>query len=168
MIRAAAVLVALFLTPAAAAQVPAAPEAGKAASPAKAKKPEKDQRSGKGPAWAELSAVQQHILAPLQQEWDSLEADRKKAWLGIAKRYPKMTPEGQARVQKRMHAWAKLTPEQRQLARERYRALRKAPPEQRQALRKKWDEYMALSPEQRRTLAPPATAPAEAPQKKAP
>lgn len=128
-------------------------------------KAEKKRPSPSEPTWAELSAVQQHILAPLRGEWDTLGPDRKKAWLAIAKRYPKMTPEGQARVQKRMQAWAKLTPEQRQLARDRYRALRKAPPEQRQELRRKWDEYMALSPEQRRNLAPPGSA---APEKKKP
>lgn len=157
MIRAAALVVALCLTAGAAAQAPAPPQA---------KKPKSTQRAPSTPSWAELSAVQQHILAPLREEWDILEPDRKKTWLGIAKRYPKMTPEGQARVQKRMQAWAKLTPEQRRLARERYRTLRKAPPEQRQALRKQWDEYLALTPEQRSKLAPPASAAPATPQKK--
>ncbi len=159
MIRGVPLLVALCLAASAAAQAP---------GPVPAKKVESQQRKAGAPSWAELSAVQQHILSPLQREWDTLEPDRKKAWLGIAKRYPKMTPEGQARVQKRMQAWAKLTPEQRRLARERYRTLRKAPPEQRQALRKQWDEYMALTPEQRSKLAPPAPAAAVTPQKKAP
>lgn len=162
MIRGAAFLVASCLGAAAIAQT--APPEPPAKAPA-AKKAEKKPSSASQPAWAELGAVQQHILAPLRGEWDALPPDRKKAWLAIANRYPKMTPEGQARVQKRMQAWAKLTPEQRQLARDRYRALRKAPPEQRQELRKKWDEYMALSPEQRRNLAPPGS---PAPEKKKP
>lgn len=164
MSRSAALLVALCFAAGALAQAP--PQESKpAAAPAAAAKAEKKRKPATQPSWAELSAVQQHILAPLRGEWDTLEPDRKRTWLGIAKRYPKMTPEGQARVQKRMQAWAKLTPEQRQLARERYRALRKAPAGQRQELRKKWDEYMALSPEQRRTLSPPGS---PAPEKKKP
>lgn len=166
MSRSAALLVALCFAAGALAQAPS--QGGKpAAAPPAASKAEKKRKPATEPSWAELSAVQQHILAPLRQEWDTLEPDRKRTWLGIAKRYPKMTPEGQARVQKRMQTWAKLTPEQRQLARERYRALRKAPPEKRQALRKQWDEYMALTPEQRRNMTPPATTPAK-PEKKTP
>src|SRR5437016_4917526 len=74
----------------------------------------------KQPNWNELNADQQQILAPLQNDWDQLEPVRKRKWLGIAKRYPKMKPEEQQRVQKRMQTWARLTPEQRRAARERH------------------------------------------------
>ena len=72
----------------------------------------------KPPTWGELTQEQQQILAPLAGDWDNLEPARKRNWIGIAKRYPKMKPDEQARAQRRMQAWAKLTPEERQKARE--------------------------------------------------
>ena len=81
-----------------------------------------------GPAaWAELTAEQQKILAPLKADWESLEPERRRKWIGIAKRYPKMKAEEQERVQRRMQAWAKLTPEQRRQARETYKQHRQGP-----------------------------------------
>jgi len=74
----------------------------------------------KPPTWGELTQEQQQILAPLAVDWDNLEPARKRKWLGIAKRYPKMKPDEQARAQRRMQAWVKLTPKERQAARERY------------------------------------------------
>ena len=105
-------------------------------------------------AWAELTAEQQHILAPLKADWDSLESERRRKWLGIAKRYPAMKPEEQARVQRRMQAWAKLTPEQRRQARENYKRMAKSG-KQRGKLREHWAEYQLLPPQERQELAPP-------------
>jgi len=51
----------------------------------------------KPPTWAELTQVQQQVLAPLAPEWNKLDDQRKRKWLGIAKRYPKMSPEEQAK-----------------------------------------------------------------------
>ena len=107
------------------------------------------------PAWAELTADQQMILAPLKGDWDHLEPERRRAWIGIAKRYPKMTPEEQERVQRRMQRWASLTPEQRNQARENYRRLAKQRAERREQLRERWAEYLALPPEERQKVAPP-------------
>ena len=87
---------------------------------------------GGKPAWAELTVEQQHTLAPLKADWESLDPDRRRKWIGIAKRYPGMKPQEQERVQRRMQAWAKLTPEQ-------------------------WAEYQALPPSERQNLAPPQT-----------
>src|SRR5258708_39874411 len=56
------------------------------------------------PAWAELTVDQQMILAPLKPDWEMLEDDSKRKWIGIAKRYPKMQAKEQDRVQKRKHA----------------------------------------------------------------
>lgn len=112
------------------------------------------------PKWAELSAVEHKVLAPLADEWDSMDDTRKAKWLGVARRFPSMTAEEQERVQARMREWAKLTPEQRTLAREQYRSMRKSPAEQREALRQKWQEYENLPPEERDRLkekSPPAT-----------
>lgn len=96
------------------------------------------------PTWAELSAQQREILMPLSGEWDQLESFRRKKWLGIAQRYPTMTPDEQQRVQRRMKDWVKLTPAERQQARERYKSLQKAPPEQREAVKQKWQTYKEL------------------------
>ena len=117
-----------------------------AAQPASKKKQVK-------PAWAELTAEQQQTLAPLKADWDVLEPERRRKWLGIAKRYPTMKPEEQARVQRRMQAWAKLTPEQRRQARENYKRMAKSG-QQRGKLRENWAEYQSLPPQEREQLAP--------------
>jgi len=112
---------------------------------------------GGRPAWAELTVEQQHTLAPLKADWESLEPDRRRKWIGIAKRYPRMTPQEQERVQRRMQAWAKLTPEQRRQARENYKRIAKVPPEERGKLGEQWAEYQALPLNERQNLAPPQT-----------
>ena len=113
------------------------------------------QPAKKNPAWAELSSEQQQILAPLAPpHWDQLEAERKRKWLGVAKRYPEMTPIGQKRVQTRMQKWAALTPEERREAREKYRRMEKLPPEKRDNLGERWSEYQALPPHERQSLVP--------------
>lgn len=112
----------------------------------------------KNPAWSELSAEHQHILAPLKAEWNSLEPARKRKWLGIARRYPKMSPQAQERVQKRMEKWASLTPEQRRQVRERYREIARKSAQTRR-LREQWAKYQALPPEERSRLAPPPEPP---------
>ena len=110
------------------------------------------------PAWAELTAEQQATLAPLKNDWDTLELERRQKWIQIAKRYPRMKPLEQERVQRRMQAWANLSPEQRRQARENYKHLAKTP---RQApnkdLRQAWAEYQALSPYERESLVPPTS-----------
>jgi len=98
-------------------------------------------QQAKNPTWGQLTSEQRQILAPIQGEWDKLDAPRKRKWLGIAQRYPKMKPEEQERLQLRMNEWASLTPAQRQAAREKYREFEQLPPDERQVVRKKWDEY---------------------------
>ena len=97
----------------------------------------------------ELTAEQQEILAPLKADWESLEPERRRKWIGVAKRYPKMAPQGQERVQRRMQAWAKLSPEQRRQARETYKQIVKVPPEKRGNLREQWAEYQQLPQHER-------------------
>ena len=92
-------------------------------------------------AWAELTAEQQHVLAPLKADWDNLTPERRRKWVGIAKRYPRMDGTEQERVQKRMQRWANLSPEQRARARENYRRMAKASAEKRRRLRQQWEEY---------------------------
>ncbi len=104
------------------------------------------------PAWAELSQEQKQILAPLSRDWDRMEAFRKKKWLGIAKRYPEMKPEEQARIQRRMQDWASLTPEQRTQARTQYKNLKTAPSVQKQGIKEKWEQYKELPDEEKKRL----------------
>ena len=151
MLRAALLVVALCLAGSAVAQ--AVPEKSRPAKPVA--------RSQARPAWAKLTADQQMILAPLKADWDRLDPERRRKWIGIAKRYPTMKPAQQERVQKRMQAWAKLTPEQRRQARENYKRIVKARPEKRDKLRDAWAEYQALPPQERQSLVPPAPPPAE-------
>lgn len=117
-------------------------------SPAGAVVPELGQ-----PSWAELSLEQKQILAPLSRDWDKLDAVRKKKWLGIAKRYPSMKPEEQARMQRRMQDWAALTPDQRSQVRSQYKNLKIAPPETKQAIREKWERYKELPEAEKKRLA---------------
>lgn len=106
----------------------------------------------KQPAWKELTPEQQGILAPLSGEWDKLESYRRKKWIGIAKRYPSMSPDEQARIQRRMATWVKMTPAERHAAREKYLALQKAPSEQKEAVKQRWQEYKALPDEEKTRL----------------
>jgi hypothetical protein len=124
--------------------------AGAAAQPAGKKKAAPNR-----PAWAELTADQQMILAPLKDDWTSLAPERRRKWVGIAKRYPTMNAKEQERVQRRMQRWAALTPEQRAQARENYKRIAKQRAEKRQKLAERWAEYQALPPDQRDRLAPP-------------
>jgi hypothetical protein len=137
--RAAFMLVALCIAAGAAAQ----PGAQKAAKPSR-------------PAWAELTADQQMILAPLKEDWDNLSQTTRRKWVGIAKRYPTMNAKEQERVQRRMHSWAALTPEQRQQARENYKRMAKQrAAKKNQKLAERWAEYQSLPPHERQNLAPP-------------
>lgn len=96
------------------------------------------------PSWGELSTEQKRILAPLSGDWDKMNGFHRKKWLGIAQRYQTLSPEEQARMQRRMTAWAKLTPDERKRARDQYKSLQKAPPEKKEAVKQKWEEYKVL------------------------
>ncbi len=138
---------------AAAAPVQAKPAPQAAKNGPKPLKAKKKAPSPSRPLWAELNAQQQQILAPLKPDWDNMERERKVKWIGIAKRYPKMKPEAQDRVQKRMDKWANLSPEQRRQARENYRQIaKKLPPDRRAKLREQWAQYQAMSPQERQVL----------------
>lgn len=149
----AAALCVAGLASAQSAQEPAKPAAqAKAAGKPATAKPKAAKKKPGGPAWAELNAGYQAVLEPLKESWDDLDATRKRKWIGIAKRYPKMKPEAQARVQKRMQVWANLSPDQRRQARENYRAIAKARADKRKSLREQWAAYQALSPSERQQL----------------
>jgi hypothetical protein len=122
-----------------------------AQSPPEAKKAAK-------PGWTELTPAQQQVLAPLQPEWEQLDTLRRKKWVSIADRYPKMKPAEQDRLKKRMQEWAQLTPDERRAAREKYQNLKKQPPQKRDEVKRRWQEY-----EQSKTPAPAPTPAADTP-----
>lgn len=104
------------------------------------------------PAWSQLSTQQKIILAPLANDWETIENVRKKKWLGIADRYPSMKPDEQLRTQERMREWARLTPEQRAKVRDSYKDFNQLPPEQKTAVKKKWEAYSNLPQEEKQRV----------------
>ena len=100
-----------------------------------------DTKKPAGPAWSELKPAQQQVLAPLASEWGKMDAARRKKWVEIADRYPKMKPQEQQRLQKRMVDWAQLTPAQRAAARDKYQALKKLPSDKRKEVTAQWQRY---------------------------
>lgn len=104
------------------------------------------------PKWSELTVQQKTVLAPLSDDWDSLEYHRQKKWLGIASRFSSMTPKEQRRIQVQMQEWGKLTDEEREQARENYISAKQLPIEKKRELKKKWEEYSSLPAEERARL----------------
>jgi len=103
-----------------------------------------------GPAWQSLSTQQRATLAPLQNDWASIDGPRKAKWLDIAARYPKLPPSEQERLQARMTEWARMTPSERGRARLNYQEAKQLPDQERQD---KWRAYQALPEDQRQALA---------------
>ncbi|AIO66681.1 DUF3106 domain-containing protein [Burkholderia oklahomensis] len=101
-------------------------------------------------SWARLTPPQRVALAPFANQWDSFSDERKRKWLKIAARFPKMSPEAQKRLQERMTEWVRMTPEQRRVARENYLVSKDLSA---QAREKAWKAYQQLSPEQKEKLA---------------
>lgn len=104
-------------------------------------------------AWSSLNSQQRTALAPLSHDWDDMSDFRKQKWLGIAKRYAKLSPVEQARMQDRMREWIDLTPSQREIVRNQFKVLRSAPAEAKNELGRKWQEYAALPTEEKKRLA---------------
>lgn len=104
------------------------------------------------PQWTELTVEQRIVLAPLSDDWDSLESNRQKKWLGIARRFASMTPAEQRRIQTQMQEWGKLTPAQRAQARENFITAKQLPAEKKEQLRQKWEEYSSLPEEEKERL----------------
>jgi hypothetical protein len=103
-----------------------------------------------GPSWSSLSPAQREALKPLERDWASLDASRKRKWLEVADRYSTMPAKDQARLQDRMVEWAKLTPAERNQARLQYNQAKQVPAQDRQA---SWEAYQALPEEKKRALA---------------
>lgn len=103
-----------------------------------------------GPSWQSLSPQQRATLAPLQNDWASIDDSRKAKWLDIAARYPKLPPSEQQRLQARMSEWARMSPTERARARLNYQEVKQLPNQERQD---KWQAYQALPEDERQALA---------------
>jgi hypothetical protein len=108
-----------------------------------------------GPRWNELTPEQRRVLAPLSNDWNSIDDRGKERWLGVAGRFPKMPPEEQQRANQRMVEWSHMTPQQRTQARLNFQESRGVSKEERQA---RWQAYQALPEEEKRELAKRAAA----------
>lgn len=102
------------------------------------------------PTWNTLSTAQRAALEPLAREWATIDGDRKRKWIEIAERMPRMSAAQQARMQTRMTEWAHLTPQARGQVRMHFQEARQVAPQNR---KESWDAYLALPAEQRRQLA---------------
>ncbi len=100
-------------------------------------------------SWSELSIPQKMVLAPLADDWDSLESHQQKKWLNVAEGFPKLSGMEQRRAQTQMHAWNKFSPEERALARDNFEKTKALPRAKRDALKEKWEAYLRLSPEEK-------------------
>ena len=129
--------------------------AGAASSVAVAARPAA--KTEEGVRWRDLSANQRAALKPLERDWQSVDANRKRKWLEIAGRFGTMAPAEQARIQGRMTEWVQMTPEQRGQVRLQFQEAQRVAPQDRQA---QWEAYQALPAEQRQQLAARAAAPA--------
>ena len=114
-------------------------------------------KAEEGVRWRDLSASQRNALKPLERDWQSVDANRKRKWLEIAGRFGTMAPAEQARIQGRMTEWVQMTPEQRGQVRLQFQEAQRVAPQDRQA---QWEAYQALPAEQRQQLAARAAAPA--------
>lgn len=101
-------------------------------------------------AWSELDEEQRIVLAPLEEDWSSLNATRQKKWVEVANHYPSMSEAEQNILQSRMSQWAELSNKQRQKARDNYLRTLKISPEQKAAA---WESYQQLSDEDKKLLA---------------
>ncbi|MES2714670.1 MAG: DUF3106 domain-containing protein [Pseudomonadota bacterium] len=118
-----------------------------------------------GPAWSSLTAQQRGVLAPLERDWASIDAQRKAKWLEVAMRFPSMPAAERQRVQERMADWARMSPADRGRARLTFQETKQLSAAEKQ---QRWEAYKALPDDRRRALAerakPAADAAARQPQ----
>lgn len=117
------------------------------------------QVAASGPAWSELSPLQQQALAPLASNWNtSMSVPHKRKWLEISRNYGALSPEDQAMLNSRMKEWIALSPQQRAQARLNFgktiELSRQLTSEEKKA---HWEAYQILSPEEKQKLAAKAS-----------
>ncbi len=105
------------------------------------------------PLWSELSAFQRETLAPLEPSWNSLPLAKKRSWLALTEKMPRMSPAERTKAQIRIREWASLSPEQRRMARNNYRLAKSLDRDERVAT---WESYRQMTPNSVRCCAPMA------------
>lgn len=103
-----------------------------------------------GEYWKNLTVSQKESLAPLENDWDKLNAVQKRKWLEVADKMEKMSLEEKRRFQNHIRDWLNLTPEQRRMARQNFLGFKKLDPVKKT---EKWKEYQQLPEERKRALA---------------
>jgi Protein of unknown function (DUF3106) len=101
------------------------------------------------PLWSELKPAQQNILAPLDEQWNSMPIDEKRSWVALAGRFPKMSAAEQLRASARIRELAKLNHEQRRMVRQNYRLAKSLPQHERMA---QSEQYQNMTDEQKHVL----------------
>ena len=96
------------------------------------------------PMWSELATSQKIVLAPLSDNWDSMESHDQKKWLNIVVRFYELSTAEQRRVQSQMQEWGRLSPEERRVARENFKTASQLPAKKKEELKQKWEEYSSL------------------------
>ena len=127
---------------------PPAPAASPAATPAAKPAPA-------GPLWHELTAQQRQILAPVINEWNGFSKHKKQRLINIAKRYPDMSADEQAKIQARLPHWLELPQTSRDEARVNMKKLLQLPPDERKRTEEKLRAKLTPPP----TVAPLAATP---------
>jgi len=102
-----------------------------------------------GPGWNQLTAAQRDALAPLAGQWSTIPPESKRKWLEIADKYPRLSPDGQSRMQARMADYARLTPEQRRTARENFQRAYELPRDKRESA---VQQYQSLPDDRKKEL----------------
>lgn len=132
----------------------AQPTAPKAAAPSAPPAKTVVAQASAGPGWAELSPTQRDILKPLAPTWASLSQNHKRKWLQMAKSYPALPADEQAKMQGRMQEWGSLSSQQRTQARLNFAKTKELSkeltPEEKKA---KWEAYQSLSDDEKHKLA---------------
>ncbi|WP_370584205.1 DUF3106 domain-containing protein [Polaromonas sp. CG_9.11] len=115
--------------------------------------------SATGPAWSQLTTLQQQALAPLASSWNTSMSDaQKRKWLEISKNYGALTPQAQATLNSRMNEWVALSPQQRAQARLNFgKTLELSKQLTSEEKKAKWEAYQALSIEEKQKLADTAS-----------
>ena len=96
------------------------------------------------PMWSELATSQKIVLAPLSDNWDSMESHDQKKWLNIVVRFYELSTAEHRRVQSQMQEWGRLSPEERRVARENFKTASQLPAKKKEELKQKWEEYSSL------------------------
>ncbi len=104
--------------------------------------------------WADLTPAQREILQPLAPTWPSLSQGHKRKWIQVARSYPTLGAEEQAKMQGRMKEWVALSPQQRAQARLNFATTKELSKELTAEEKKaKWQAYQSLSEEEKKKLA---------------